>query len=103
MFAQLLTTSPHLLSGEAKSKILHHMEEFLDTADYTEVREEEVTNGYKWSTLVPFMKLAYHPYPRLGRQGTSRHDSVESDSGCMEVSMEEGWDEGEEEESRLAR
>ena len=102
MFAQLLTTSPHLLSGEAKSKILCHMEEFLDTADYTEVREEEVTNGYKWSTLVPFMKLAYHPCSRRGRSG---RDSAGSDGGCLEVPMEEGWDEGDEDEesSRLAR
>ncbi len=64
LFAQLLTTSPCLVSREVKLKLLPFMEDFLSTARYEEIREEEVSNGYKWSTLVPFMKLAYHPYAR---------------------------------------
>lgn len=76
-------------------KILHFMEEFLDVADYTEVREEEVTNGYKWSTLVPFMKLAYHPHSRPRRPDSGG-------GGASEVAMEGGV-EGEDEETRIAR
>lgn len=62
MFAQLVTTSPHLLTLNAKLKLLSFMEDFLERAHYEDIREEEVKNGYKWSTLVPFMKLVYHPY-----------------------------------------
>lgn len=64
LFAQLITTSPHLIPIESKKRILQFMEEFLEVADHNEIREEEVRNGYKWSTLVPFMKLVYHPYAR---------------------------------------
>ena len=64
LFAQLLTTSPHLINADVKSRLLPFMEDFLMTASYKEIREEEVRNGYKWSTLIPFMKLAYHPLSR---------------------------------------
>ena len=64
LFAQLITVSPHTLPVPVKKTLLVFMEEFLEQADHKEIREEEVKNGYKWSTLVPFMKLAYHPHSR---------------------------------------
>ena len=27
-----------------------------------EIRQEEIKNGFKWSTLIPYMKLAYHAH-----------------------------------------
>ena len=79
--AQLATTSPHLLKPETtKVKVREFMEAFLEEAEEREIREEEVANGYKWSTLVPFMKLAYHPHSsgmctaRGRRNGTSKRE-----------------------------
>jgi hypothetical protein len=121
LFAQLVTTSPHQLCSEAKHKILLFMEDFLDSADYTQVREEEVNNGYKWSTLVPFMKLAYHPPhrgqgdeedgdchpPPMGQDSEGDGESNSSkwsnccDCGESDEAMED--EPGETVESRLAR
>ena len=37
------------------------MSEFLDETTPKEIRDHEVKNGYKWSTVVPFVKVAYYP------------------------------------------
>ena len=80
LFAQLLTTSPELVAQEVKLRVLSFMEEFLKTASYEDIREGEVKNGYKWSTLVPFMKLAYHP---------SAPSRPSSDGDQLETSIQE--------------
>ena len=61
-FAQLATSSPHLLRPEQTTKLYNCMNKFLSEADYGELWEEEVENGYIWSTTAPFVKLAYFPY-----------------------------------------
>ena len=66
-FAQLVTSSPHLLGPELTLKLYNFVKIFLEKADYKEIREHEVKNGYIWSTMLPFMKLAYFPY------STSKH------------------------------
>ena len=63
------------MSVDTQTRLLQFMEDFLEVADYKEIRDEEVSNGYKWSTLVPFMKLAYYPYARQRR----RKDGKEKD------------------------
>lgn len=66
---------------EKKHNILQFMEEFFASADYTEIREEEVNNGYKWSTLIPFMKLAYHPFSHPSRSLVCPdYDEVDSEA-----------------------
>jgi len=35
---------------------------FYSDADFQDIRQEEKRNGFKWSTLVPYLKLAYHAH-----------------------------------------
>ena len=70
-FAQLATSSPHLLRPEQTTKLCNFLKSFLEEADYREVREHEVKNGYIWSTMVPFVKLAYFPYANPNRSCSS--------------------------------
>ena len=79
-----MTTSPHLLTPNAKRQLLQFMREFLDSAHHEDIREEEVKNGYKWSTLVPFMKLVYHPYSRRPSSGTTT-DAASVDKDTLEL------------------
>lgn len=60
-FAQLVTASAHLLHRGELTDITQFMRHFLDTADYHEIRQHEIKNGYIWSTLFPFVRLAYFP------------------------------------------
>lgn len=65
-YAQLLTSSPHLFTLEQKTTLAQFMSDFLKEATPKEIRDHEVKNGYKWSTVIPFVKLAY--YPRHNRE-----------------------------------
>lgn len=61
-FAQLVSVSQDHLPHTSRDRISVFMDDFLQTADYKEVRKHEVLNGYIWSTLVPFIKLVYLPH-----------------------------------------
>ena len=81
-FAQLATSSPHLLQPEQMTKLYNFMKDFLEKADYGEIREHEIKNGYIWSTMVPFVKLAYFPYsiPNRTCSSATRTDMHSSDA-----------------------
>ncbi len=68
-FAQLVSCSLEHLPHTSRGRISVFMEDFLQTADYKEVRKHEVVNGYIWSTLVPFIKLVYLPHRPAGDTG----------------------------------
>ena len=65
-YSQLLTSSPQLFSLKQKSTLAQFISNFLDEATPKQIRDHEVKNGYKWSTVTPFVKLAY--YPRFNRE-----------------------------------
>ena len=65
-YCQLLTSSPQLFSLKQKSTLAQFIGDFLKEATPKEIRDHEVKNGYKWSTVIPFVKLAY--YPRFNRE-----------------------------------
>ena len=65
-YSQLLTSSPQLFSLKQKSTLAQFISNFLNEATPKQIRDHEVKNGYKWSTVIPFVKLAY--YPRFNRE-----------------------------------
>lgn len=65
-YSQLLTSSPQLFSLKQKSTLAQFISNFLDEATPKQIRDHEVKNGYKWSTVTPFVKLAY--YPQFNRE-----------------------------------
>lgn len=64
-FAQLVTSSLDLLCTHDKENMRSFMRDFLQDADPRDIHEHEVRNGYIWSTVVPFVKLAYFPSSHL--------------------------------------
>ena len=71
-FAQLASASLLLLTPKHISKILDFISDFIKTADYTEVRQQEFENGYIWSTLIPFVKLVYQPCLDCSTDGSQK-------------------------------
>ena len=61
-YCQLLTSSPKLFTLKQKLTIAQFMSDFLNEATPKEIRDHEVKNGYKWSTVTPFVKVAYYPH-----------------------------------------
>ena len=59
----ILTTSPEMIPLKSRLAILELEDYFFASANYIRIHTEEVDSGFKWSTVVPYMKLAYHPYP----------------------------------------
>ena len=62
LFAHLVTWSPKLIPPSLLPKIHTFITHFLNTADYRVIQEHETKNGYIWSTIIPFVNLAYFPY-----------------------------------------
>lgn len=60
-YSQLLTSSPQLFTLKQKGTLAQFISSFLNEATPRQIRDHEVKNGYKWSTVIPFVKLAYHP------------------------------------------
>ncbi len=69
-FAQLVSCSLEHLPLTSQGRIALFMDDFLQTADYKEIRMHEVQNGYIWSTLVPFIKLVYLPHTLAPCEGS---------------------------------
>lgn len=65
-YSQLLTLSPYLFTLNQKITIAKFISGFLNEATPNEIRNHEVKNGYKWSTVIPLVKVAY--YPRHSRK-----------------------------------
>ncbi len=82
-FAHILSTSSDRVPPELRLRVIKFIEGFLELADFTEIREEEIKNGYKWSTLVPFMKLAYHPLSLRQRMDYGDKSSDELEMGRL--------------------
>lgn len=49
---------------------------FLSEATPKEIRDHEVKNGYKWSTVTPFVKVAYYPYQNRSLSMDIHKDTV---------------------------
>ena len=58
--------SPHLFTLKQKTTIAKFISDFLNEATPNEIRDHEVKNGYKWSTVIPLVKVVY--YPRQNRK-----------------------------------
>ena len=71
LFAHLVAWSPELIPPSLLPKIHTFITFFLNTADYRVIQEHETKNGYIWSTIVPFVNLAYFPY--ANRRFASSH------------------------------
>ena len=80
--SQLVTASSHLILPAQLRDIAQFMRTFLSSANYQEIREHEVKNGYIWSTLVPFVRVAYFPFSNPNRTFT-RHAVTSSDVSEM--------------------
>ena len=61
LFAQLATSSSHSLQREQSLKLCDFVKGFLEKAEYGEIREHEVKVGFVWSTVAPYVRLAYSP------------------------------------------
>ena len=85
-FAQLVTSSPHLLGPELTLRLYDFVKGFLEKADYREIQEHEVTFGCVWSTVAPSVKLAYTPYsPYLNPNHCTTHVHADVSSSDVET------------------
>lgn len=66
-YAELLFGSGPKIPLALKRKMHSAIKEFLESADYKQIREHEKSNGYIWSTVEPIVKLAYFPYNNPSR------------------------------------
>ena len=80
-YSQLLTLSPHLFTLRQKITIAKFISDFLNEATPNEIRNHEVKNGYKWSTVIPLVKVAY--YPRHSRKFSMEvHRDTDPSNAC---------------------
>ena len=62
LFALMTTWSLELIPPSLLPLLHAFIKQFLSTADYQVIRQQEAKYEYIWSTIVPFVNLAYFPY-----------------------------------------
>ena len=58
----MITWSLELIPPSLLPRLHTFIEQFLNTAHHQVIQQHEAKNGYIWSTIVPFVNLAYFPY-----------------------------------------
>ncbi len=59
--AQIILVSPQLIPKGLQQQIYNFMADFLQKATYQDIMEGEIKQHCIWTTLVPYVKLLYHP------------------------------------------
>ena len=62
LFALIITQSPELIPPSLLPLLHIFTEQFLSTTDHQVIQQMEAKYEYIWSTIVPFVNLAYFPY-----------------------------------------
>ena len=77
-FAQILTESPKLVDISQKELLLDIYRTFFVQNTFSEMHQLEMEQGFTWVSVIPYMKLAFHPYfnpqhsMEYDEQGTSK-------------------------------
>jgi len=62
LFALIITRSPELIPPSLLPLLHTFTDRFLSTTDHQVIQQMEAKYEYIWSTIVPFVNLAYFPY-----------------------------------------
>ena len=74
-FAFLLSTSHVLTMSSHREFLLDMYEKFFDQNTSSEIRELEIRTGFYWPRLLPYVKLAFHPFSWQYRLKYNKEDS----------------------------
>jgi len=50
------------MESSLRENLLDIYKNFFDQSTFSDIRQLEIEMGYSWVSVIPYMKLAFHPY-----------------------------------------